>query len=434
MGKRELRVLSVRTIEDMEWFDNGDYHQSFLHYDEVVQDTCCIRIRSATKWGALDVTGTLVLDIDYDELKPVGDKYLARQGFRRCFYNVKGELLFAETLGNYTVEHFLGEKVAIVRQICKDWRFALFDVEHNQLLSSWGNVCIALDFCFLLKKDNFCLDQKCIFVNSKGEFGDARYSQKDKYQVLSVQGRCLVFKKKKLILRLPCNDLQLLDFNVPGKMWFVACKNGKKALFDAAGQKVLDFLYDEISRIGWRAGRELFFVRNADGVGIVSREDEQILPLQYKIILLLKEGFLLISKEEKEGYAGNDGKVVLPAKYPRVEVDFFSRMIKVFENEKCWICDFDGKRLLPDEYDEADIYLCKEGIIFKQGDFISRTGDVVLSGFTKIERLSNFGYAVLLVCRGKKYGLFDFHGNEVIPVEYDLIEANAFGYRGVNLF
>ena len=429
-----MRVLNKRTIETMEWLSDGSYKQAFLHYDEIFQDEECIRVRSASKWGALDATGLLLFDIVYDSLEPLGDKYLGRQGFQQRIYDTRGELLFTETLGNYTVEHLLGGNIAIIRQVCKDWRFALFDVEHNQLLSSWGSVCIALDSGFLLEKDGFSLNQKCIFVNSKGEFEDAQYSQKDKYQVLSVQGRCLVFKKKNLILRLPCDGLQLSDFSVPGKMWFVACKSGKKALFDTAGQKVLDFLYDEISRVGWRAGRELFLVRNADDVGVVSKGDEQILPLQYKVILLLREGFLLVSKDGKEGYAGNDGKIVLSAKYPRVEVDSFSRMIKVFENEKCWVCNFSGKRLFPDEYDEADIYLCKEGIIFKKGSFISQTGDVVLSGFTKIERLSNFGYAVLLVCREKKYGLFDFHGNELIPVDYDLIEANASGYRGVNLF
>ena len=435
MEKRKLRVLNKRTIEVMVWLADGGYKQSFLHYDESVQDTCCIRVRSHSKWGALDTNGTMVLDIAYDELEPLGDKYLGRQGFQRCFYDVNGNLLFADILGNYTVEHLLEGKVAVVRQICKDWRFAFFDIRKSQLLSDWGHWCVEINSGFLLEdNDSDAHHNRCLFADKEGKLQIVEYFQKDGYQMLTANGGCSVFEKKNKILQLPCDMIQPSDFGVPGKMWFVPTKDGKKALYDAKGQKILDFAYDEILRIGWYGGQELFLVKVGANVGVVARNDETLLPLQYKKILPLEEGFLLVSDNAKEGYAQSDGRVVLPPVYQRLVIDSLSQMIKAFENDRCTIHDMNGKKLLPDAYAESEIYLCKEGIIVKDGTFIARTGDVVLSGFTKIERLSLPGYEALLVCRDREFGVFSFKGEEIVPVEYELIEANNFGYRGIDLF
>lgn len=435
MEKRELRVLSKRTVEVLHRLDNGGYQQSFLHYDEVVQDGCCIRLRVASKWGAWSVDGMRIFDVVYDSLEPFGNRYLGRQGFQRRIYDTRGELLFTETLGNYTIEGLLGGNVAVVRQVCKDWRFALFDVKNARLLSGWGHKCIEIASGFLLEDGDVDFEHSgYLFADYEGNVQKAEYSQIGRYQVLTVKGQCLVFENKVGILQLQCDELRLSDFNVHGGVWLVPVKDGKKALYDAKGHKILDFLYDEISRIGWCDGQELFWVKAGNKVGVVAKNDEQILSLQYKKVLPLEEGFLLVSMDAKEGYAQNDGNVVLPPIYQRVAVDFSSQMIKVFENDKCHICSLDGKKLFSDAYAEPEICLCKEGVIFENGAFMTRAGNVVLSGFTKIERLAKFGYEALVVCKDGKFGLYDFEGKEIIPVKYDLIEVDHFGYRGVNLF
>ena len=435
MEKRKLRVLNKRTIEVMDWLADGGYKQSFLHYDESIQDTCCIRVRFHSKWGVLDASGTMVLDIVYDELEPLGDKYLGRQGFQRRFYDVKGNLLFADILGDYTVEHLFKGGVAVVRQICKDWRFALFDAQDARLLSGWGHKCLEISSGFLLEDNDFApYHSNYLFVDQEGNIQAVGYCQKGTYQALIMGGECLVFEQKAKVLRLQGDDLCLSDFGVQGGMWLIPIRGGKKALYDAKGHKILDFLYDEISRIGWCDGQELFWVKVGNKVGVVAKNDKQILSLQYEKILPLKKGFLLVADGAKEGYAQNDGNVVLQPVYQRVVVDLFSQMIKVFENDKCHICDLEGQRLSSDVYAEPEISLCKEGIIFNNGSFMTRAGNVVLSGFATVERLAKFGYEALVVCKDGKFGLYDFEGKEIIPVVYDLIEVDHFGYRGVNLF
>lgn len=441
MAKLECRVIEGNTVECRSWLGTiyGGYWKRT--YNEVVQDAKVIRVRLKDKWGMLPYCGGGSLPVAYDEIRPAGDmcRYLCRKGFQAQFYNENAKLLFTEILGNYTVEQIFPERgLAIVRQLCRELRFALVSVSDGKLLSSWGNEYTALADGFLLRSLDL-LPQQCLFVSSGGwKVVDYFQEQGGRYQILNMGGFWTVCENGKEIFCKACKKLWLIDAGYRDCFLIVVQCGGMVGLYDMAGQQLLKCQYERIERIGRRAEKEVFLVKQGTASYVVSAGDSKVINFPTRTVRPCPSGYIFSDDKYREGYAADDGMIVLPAEYQHLELYAEMKLIKVCKDGRCGVCDFTGRFLVPVEYEEECITVYRQGVVVRMVNgymgFFNLQGNKFVFYCDNVEPISKFGHEVLLVKMNSAVGLRGLDGSQLVPCRYRAVEICRDGYRGIDFF
>lgn len=148
---------------------------------------------------------------------------------------------------------------------------------------------------------------------------------------------------------------------------------------------------------------------------------ELVLPLIYDEVF--DNGNLFsVKKDNKYGMFDEDGKIILPLEYTHmIRYDkFYMYLVNIGEGKKVYnsgwaddyhyagdkwgIVDFEGKEIVPLEYD----YIRPK---------------------PTLEILNDYGDELIKVGKDNKYGLITFKGELLIPVEYDEIDDNIYSYN-----
>lgn len=139
---------------------------------------------------------------------------------------------------------------------------------------------------------------------------------------------------------------------------------------------------------------------------------------KYDDVDSFKEGFAIVSLNEKYGFIDQQGKEVIPLKYDDV-FSFSEGLARVKLNGKFGFVDQKGKEIIPLKYEHA--YFFGEGLVAvklngKYG-FIDKNGKEVIP--LKYDDATIFSGGLATVQLNGKYGSIDKTEKVVIPFKYE---------------
>jgi WG containing repeat len=125
---------------------------------------------------------------------------------------------------------------------------------------------------------------------------------------------------------------------------FVLCKKERKlGLLDHCGQLVLGNFYNEIQSYEGE-----IFRANLNGKwGIVTLDDQLLIPFDYDYISPMKKGRCVVIQDRKCGVANNRGTVMVQPQFDRIELE--DDQIKAYSGRQMSIFNFDNEGLVSDE-------------------------------------------------------------------------------------
>lgn len=196
-------------------------------------------------------------------------------------------------------------------------------------------------------------------------------------------------------------------------------KNGKYGLIDCGGNKLLDTEYDEISSLKSVEGN--LIVKKADKVGIANTVGQIIIPLEYKSINILKEGYkneyIIVDEKGNQGIISTSGTIVIEPKYKEIKY-LNSEDIYAAKIEDKWNLVNKKGDVLNTGYD--DYTYCKgDYVIVNQG---GKYGIITTEGEVKIEPTYEelqYAFSVYYIAKlNGKYGIINTDNTSLITLEY----------------
>ncbi|TAK36573.1 MAG: WG repeat-containing protein, partial [Saprospiraceae bacterium] len=125
---------------------------------------------------------------------------------------------------------------------------------------------------------------------------------------------------------------------------FALCKRNRLlGLIDHCGNLVLKTLYNEIQPYGG----DLFRANFEGKWGIVTLEDETLIPFDYDYIAPMQKGLCVVIKDKKRGIANFRGEVVVPPSFDRIELD--EDKCKAYQSNKLSVFSFSEEGRLFEE-------------------------------------------------------------------------------------
>lgn len=202
-------------------------------------------------------------------------------------------------------------------------------------------------------------------------------------------------------------------------------KNEKYGLIDFEGKEVLACDYDEITALNGVKGNIL--VKKAGNMGLVNEQGQTIIPVQYKNILTLKEGYkneyIIVNENNQYGLINTSGIVVIEPKYEMVKYLNSSSMFAVKEAGVWKVIDIgNGDVVIDGGYDDI-IHAKSDGfVVVKDGKY----GVIDSNKEEKIEpQYEDLKYAFSIYYIAKKdgkYGIINLENEEIKPFEYMSME------------
>lgn len=232
------------------------------------------------------------------------------------------------------------------------------------------------------------------------------------------------------------------------------------------------FPHPQVGSAIWGQHQDGFVVfKNSDGkYACLSKEDKWVAPFEYDGITLdgfSHEGSICVKKSGLSGLLDKDGKEILPCKYKSIS-KFENGVASVeIDGNKCWInkegnevsqpevtetksvfeeyevverdgkygiVDKDGNAITPFKYDTISVQnVYSPNIIRFFGGYVVVTinnlrglvnekgEEVVPCKHEVIQNITNGMFVSVSTSGGKKFGLYDTKGNEILPVIYSFI-------------
>lgn len=177
-------------------------------------------------------------------------------------------------------------------------------------------------------------------------------------------------------------------------------------------------------------------VRYNNKYGIINKQDEKIVPLEYTKISKFYNNFAKIEFNEKWAIINRKGEFISKFEYDSVE---FIENLQNKENEpiivskdgKYGLINGQNKIILPLRYDGVD-YLSNFGVIANinnQCEAYNFEGESILP--LKYKNISIISKDLIEVIVDDKYGIYDKYGFELLPIEYNWIESFENGFAKV---
>ncbi|WCM42329.1 WG repeat-containing protein [Flavobacterium sp. CBA20B-1] len=334
--------------------------------------------------------------------------------FYRGFINDKGEQITA-FIYNYV---FISGDFLIVE---KDKKYGMLDKKGNYILS--------LDYELIRNYDEFTLIQKnnklALFIENHGMVTDFIYNDLldifPNYILLkNNQGDFLINNKGETVYSVDNNE-ELKDMK--DSLLIVRNKKADKMfLRDLNNNNLFESDYNEIEFIS-----DLLKVSNNKKTGIVTYNNEIIIPLDFSSIYQFKNDYFMVQNNKISGlYKLNN--LVLPLKYKHMNRFLTNYLYVTNDNDLSGLYDANLNVVIPEEYRIYEYY--KSFYLVEQNNqlLIFNIDD---KSITKLNPSYKFrdenhywitkrNYFVLQ--EGNKYGVVNYKGEIVVPFEYDYIE------------
>lgn len=258
-------------------------------------------------------------------------------------------------------------------------------------------------------------------------------------------------------------DRMLLSKKIDGKLKF--------GFIDKNGNEIIPFIYEEARNFT----NGLSQVRRDGKRGYIDKEGKEVIPLIYRcaatfysdmalvskdakkceyidksgnvvasfdytwneIEFFTKEG-IVINKDDKYGFVNNEGKLVVPCVYDRLDTGYSDDLLCVLKDNNFGYFNSSGKEIVPCKYGMG--LSSRNGIakVFDEWDghdgaYIDSAGKVLFS-FVEEDRQDSYGdfYEDLAVVSHQGLsGYIDKTGKEVISLVYESAQRFSEGLAGV---
>ncbi|WP_019672388.1 WG repeat-containing protein [Psychrobacter lutiphocae] len=260
---------------------------------------------------------------------------------------------------------------------------------------------------------SLCKDNKCNFINTKGElllpywaddvgnFSEsmAWVKQEGRYGYIDESGQLAIpftyseaegFEQGRAIVVYDDNNLSL----APG--WDEAEQWDTYGIIDQDNHAIVPFEYQWIKRIN----PNLFYIQKSDGFDFVDSDGNLATTKKFDEIVTvsLTDEFFAVKKDGKWGFINRDFETVIPFEYDKA-VEFYDDLAAVKKNNKFGFIDKDGQTVIPFDYDDANIDI---------DDWR-----------TRVDRKYRFGDNMTVVRKAGRWGVIDKGNNIIVPFEYD---------------
>jgi hypothetical protein len=209
-------------------------------------------------------------------------------------------------------------------------------------------------------------------------------------------------------------------------------KDNKYGGIDTNGRILISLKYD---RIGAFSKKRVVAVLN-DKKGMIDNNEKIIIPFIYDDLSINDNATIVAAKGNKIGLLDSSGKELISFNYEMIKPD--SRFYKVKSGGVWGVSDYDGKNIIPPQYDNIKVEIAKrnEGpIYFVQNKSLWGAVDSTGASMIPIE----YGNIELLfindskyqfkVARDGLYGVIDKEGKQIIECKYDDITRMKEGFK-----
>jgi len=400
------------------------------------------------KTGYIDRSGKIIIPFIYDSREDFHEDgvVLISKNDKKVLIDTLGNVIinskhtYQEMIENFPYDHVLW--------IRKNDKWAFFDLKGNQLTSFIFDEMHPANLCSYEPKMMYCEDNRWFYK------GILVIQQKNKYAVintkmdyvipcrkyqwisaLNIGGVMIVKKNNKFgLLNYQLKLVQPIEFdtisNLPAYQYeqkfnsFWGKKNGKYFIFDSLGNWIDQIEYDSIQLfqanfyIVTKNGKTWRLDRN----GIKVNED-------FSIIRNDINGFLA-KKNSKIGLIDFNGKIILPFDYDNIISENINSIF-IKKNGKWGIISETNKTLLPciyeyityawdDEHNESHNYVVVQNDKFgKVNSNGKELFPCIYDGITTWVEYGPNGHYVMI---GDKMGLIDYNGNILVPIEFTIVQ------------
>lgn len=233
----------------------------------------------------------------------------------------------------------------------------------------------------------------------------------------------------------------------------IVSKNGRNGVIDKTGELIVDTTYFKL----WGYNENLLVAIVYDNnkslsYGLINTKNDVVLELKFDEIFQFSPWFLLVKQNNKYAIVDSLGNFKTP-----FNIDgHFSMHMNLYENQylhrngKQGVYDYKGNLIVPLTFDTI-IENRKYLYCYKTTESFSNEPDTLCSVYSKA--LNKFitydkypqvfefngDYAIVSKCNNddsflgqkknasRKYGVIDLSGNEILSIEYDLIEYAYYG-------
>ena len=214
-------------------------------------------------------------------------------------------------------------------------------------------------------------------------------------------------------------------------------------LYDGDFQVVaqdLRSIYDDVEQ----AQEYVTFSENGQQ-GIADRDGNVLAAPAFRYVYdILEDGYVIVSTGDKEGMIDLTGKVVVPAEYDHIQRNYYGAAdyagyvaagyVACDRDGKVAFCDLNGNETMEAKYAKDNVDVCGASALLTDME-----GNVRLLAADGVETVLDQAHSdarVLYYANGLlytftdenyNYGLMDWHGNELLPAQYDSIELSGDG-------
>ena len=214
-------------------------------------------------------------------------------------------------------------------------------------------------------------------------------------------------------------------------------------LYDGDFQVVaqdLRSIYDDVEQ----AQEYVTFSENGQQ-GIADRDGNVLAAPAFRYVYdILEDGYVIVSTGDKEGMIDLTGKVVVPAEYDHIQRNYYGAAdyagyvaagyVACDRDGKTAFCDLNGNETMEAKYakDNVDVYGASALLTDMEGNVRLLAADGVETVLdqahsdAKVLYYAN-GLLYTFTDENYNYGLMDWHGNELLPAQYNSIKLSGDG-------
>ena len=393
------------------------------------------------KQGLFSSTGSIIIPQEYDSITIEDDYYKVCKGNKRGLFSKMGDMILDVMFDK--IESFCLPTSFEKFYICvlsietgstwyPEFRYCMYDDEGHELLpAKYKQIRFIGHELFVVQE----VDEKFRIINKRGVYVNS----------ISFDKVCSFGDKNKKYYSY--NESKVID----NALYSIVKCGPFYGAINTLGELVLQAKYEELFCVN----RNVF---NADGINIdstgrkVAVLEDLYIPINddYYPVELLDNGFLIVKQNNLYGCVNQVGDVVLPIQYNNLSYSCGLFIASWYDevNEICknGVIDFQNKMIVQFDSLVHDIKIQNNLILFRKE--WNHWGAYSLNGNKICDSLYNnitfITENVLKVCTedsySKKYGLIDFNGNELYPLDYDirigdklvngLIEISVYGRLG----
>lgn len=201
--------------------------------------------------------------------------------------------------------------------------------------------------------------------------------------------------------------------------WFKIKQNGLYGILDKYGRQIISCSYEDL-RCYLNDG--FILVKNNDKWGAIDLNEQLLLPYEFDFLQEFCEDLAYFEKDEKGGFVDKAGKVIIDNLFIQpMELNFSGGYCVVYENEEeCYLIDNKGRRASKN-YSQLDYN--KDVKLLVAQDSKGKYHYLDLDQKERIKTSADVCYSFINnyanVLKDELYGVIDITGKVIIPCEYE---------------